>query len=439
MRCPGSARAWIALGVALALAAPGLAQAPAPSSGPPVVEARVEVRVEALPAPAVTLAPHRDGVAVLLQDGRLLHVAGASSSSAGRSSAGASGARARTLTRGLEGEVLAACAGRLLAIDAATGRLIHVGGRFGPPVSLHATPLCLPGGGVLAIDPEGDRILRLGAALEVEAAALLAALPDAEAVRLADGSVALPSEPTLRYRHGVLGDEVEAGAATLVDPVTLETRARWRPADDVVIEQRRLLPFPAAGANAMVATLSGGGDGGALAVLASSLGDPTGLAVVARAPGLGRERRWRHVLGASGPRIYAVATPHVGGPVERFTFARTADGPRLTREAFPLGVTSHRIGRRELDLGRLLPRASADPDDLDLLLLPTRDLTGLRLIACDRAGCAIAARADLPAALAAAPWAERTDDGGVRVWAADVAAGLTRLRFPRDGVPGNSE
>jgi hypothetical protein len=417
-----------ATALAFALVAAGLAQAPPSfgasseaSFGAPVVEASVGP----LPAPAVTLAPYRGGVAALLRDGRLLHVTGGGT---------------RLLTRGLDGEVLAVCDDRLLAIDAATGRLIRVGGRFGPPVSLHATPLCLPDGRVLAVDPDGRRLLRLDETLRVEASVALTVLPDAEPTALADGSVAVPSDPTLRYRHGVLGDEVEAAAATVIEPSTLAPRAHWTATSDVVIEERRLLPFPAADRGGLVATLSGGGDGGAIAVLAYGRADAAReLRVVARAPGLGRERRWRHVLGASGPRIYTVATPHVGGPLERFTFTRTPDGARLAREAYDLPVTSHRIGRRELDLGRLLPRAPADAADLDLLLLPGRDLASLRLIACDRSGCAVASSVELPAPLAAAPWAERTDGAGVHVWAADAAGGLTRVRFPRDGIPSVSE
>jgi hypothetical protein len=404
----------------LALAAVALA-GPCPASAQRA--AAIPTRVARLPAPAVTLAPHRGGVAALLRDGRLLHVAKEGT---------------RTLARGLDGEVLRACHGRLLAIDAASGRLARVGGRLGPPVSLHATPLCLPDGGVLAVDPVGGRLLRLDAELRVRASAALPLLPDAEPVALADGTVAVPTGPTLRYRHGVLGDEVESASLVVVDPATLATVARWSAPGAAVIEQRRLAPFPAAGPRGLVATVSGDGDGGALAVLAAAAAAGR-LRAVASAPGLGRERRWRHVLGARGARLYAVATPHLGGPLERFTLRPGPEGPRLAREAFPLDVTSHRIGRRELDLGRLLPRAAGDPAGRDLLLLPGRDLATLRLVACDAAGCRVAAEAPLPAPLAAAPWPERTAAGGVHVWAADVAGGLTRLRFPRDRIPSVSE
>jgi len=207
----------------------------------------------------------------------------------------------------------------------------------------------------------------------------------------------------------------------------------------------------------MVATVSGGGDGGALVVLAAgsdtgagdtAASDATELTVVATGPGIGVENRWRHVLGASGRRLYALATPHLGGPLERWTLPATSgDGtdlalgdPRdgapaqLRGDAFSLGVTSHTIGQRELDLGRLVPRDPDDPAALDLLAMPTRDLRSLRLIACDGSGCRSSADAPLGGRLAAAPWVERDEEGDVRAWIATDDASLLLVTFPRDGI-----
>ncbi len=410
---------------------------------------RAQVVAE-LPSAPTALAPFEDGVAALLTDGRLL-------------AAGPDGVR--TLRRGLDGEVLVACTGRLLAIDD-YGRLAIVTGRgatdrSGPAVSLHATPLCLPGGGVAAIDPNGRSLLRLAADGTPLARIAVAALPDAAPVRLRDGLLALPIEPTLRYRHGVLGDEVEAAGLALVDLPAGRVVDAWSLPGERVIEERRLVPFPAAGPHGVVATVSGAGDGGALLVLAAprpaavpagpqgplpyvAHGDPAGgaserLAPFAVAAGLGQEQeqRWRHVLGASGRRLYAVAAPHLGGPLERWRLVPGDDV--LEREAFELGVTSHREGARELDLGRLLPAAAGDPPGLDLLLLPGGDLTDLRLVACDDAGCRVAAVAELGGILAAAPVTGRRPDGAIEAWAATEAGRLLRLRFPRDGILTNTE
>jgi hypothetical protein len=406
--------------------------------------------VAQLPSAPTALAPFEGGVAALLTDGRLVAV-------------GPGGVR--TLRRGLDGEVLVACAGRLLAIDD-FGRLAIVTGPGatdggGPAVSLHATPLCLPDGDLATIDPNGGALLRLAADGTTRARIALPALPDAAPVRLPDGTVALPIEPTLRYRHGVLGDEVEAAGVGLVDLRTGRVVDGWSLPGERVVEERRLVPFPAAGVRGLVATVSGAGDGGALLVLAaprpapvpagpdgplphvapgSAAGGGSGrLAPVAVAAGLGQEQeqRWRHVLGASGRRLYTVAAPHLRGPLERWTLVPGDDV--LDREAFDLGVTSHREGSREMDLGQLLPAAAGDPPGLDLLLLPGADLTDLRLVACDDAGCRVAAVAELGGTLAAAPVTSRSADGSILAWAATEAGRLLRLRFPRDGILTDSE
>ncbi len=428
-----------------------IAQRTAPATAPTTAPATVRTTlVTTLDAPAVALAPYLGGVAALGSDGRLTHVTPAGV--------------ARRLRRGLGRGVLVACEGGLLAVDG-RGRLIEIGSdAVGPPVSLHATPLCLPGGRVLALDPTAERVMLLDASLRRTALAPLDALPDAEPIGVVDDApasrassggappsevaggpfVAIPVRPSLDYRHGVLGDEVEAEGVAVLDATTLELVARWDAPGGRVIEQRRLASFPAAGRWGMVATVSGGGDGGALVVLA--LGDDatergddaTELTVVASAPGIGTEHRWRHVLGTSGRRLYTLATPHIGGPLERWTLpASTVGGAplRLRREAFPLGVTSHRIGQRELDLGRLVPRHPRDPVTVDLLAMPTRDLRALRLIACDQGGCRVSADAELDGAMAAAPWVDRDDWGRVRAWVATDDGSLLLVTFSRDTVP----
>jgi len=433
-----------------ALGGPAATAQRAPRTPDPSATATIVTTVvTTLSAPAVALAPYRGGIAALAVDGSLVHAT--------------RDGDVRRLRRGLVSEVLIACEGALLAIDG-SGRLTEiVTGAVGPPVSLHATPACLPDGRVLALDPNAERLLLLDASLRQEARAPLAALPDAEPAFVGPGTVAIPVHPSLDYRHGVLGDEVEAAAVAVVRLGTLEEVARWDAPGRLVIEQRRLAPFPAAGRFGMVATVSGGDDGGALVVLAAA--GPTGsraadgdatdgdaagsdtveLAVVATAPGFGMENRWRHVLGASGRRLYSLATPHLGGPLERWTLPARGerdvpgDDPghapaELRREAFSLGVTSHTIGQRELDLGRLVPRDPGDPTALDLLVMPTRDLRTVRLIACDAAGCRAAADAGLPGRLAAAPWIERDVEGGVRAWVATDEASLSLVTFPRDGI-----
>jgi len=419
-----------ALALSLLVWGPALAQAQ-----PASVEGET---VAYLPRAAVALARFGEGVAALLDDGRLVRVTDAG---------------VRTLRHDLDSEVLVECVGALLAVDQ-RGRLVvgaYAPGTdrgsarsrddlpVGPPVSLHSTPLCLPDGGVVAIDPNGVWLLRLDAELLESSRAMLRPLPDGAPVWLGDGLVALPVEATLRYRHGVLGDEVEAAGVAIVDAAELRLLARWRTPGSRVIEDRRVVAFPAAGRWGVVATMSGGGDGGALVVLgaregASTAGGPR-LAPIAVAPGIGQERRWRHTLGAADGRLYSVATPHLGGPLERWTLPDLDSGQLLLRrERFELDVTSHRIGRRELDLGALLPRGPGDPAGVDLLLLASRDLRALRWIVCRPSGCAVAAVLELPTVLATSPVFWRDEGGGTTVWVALEDGALLRARLPGDGI-----
>jgi len=154
----------LAVGVAVA-AAQGDGNAPLDPAAPDVWAATSEPFVM-LPSPPVALAPYAGGAAALVQDGRLM----------------ATGPEEpRTLARGLDGEVLVACAGRLLAVDG-LGRLVAVPsapGRDvnGPSVSLHATPACLSDGSVVTIDPNGRALLHLSSTLDELSRTVLSLLP----------------------------------------------------------------------------------------------------------------------------------------------------------------------------------------------------------------------------------------------------------------------
>lgn len=427
--------------LALIVVAPSLVPASAQGAG---ATAPLEIAAERfviLPSTPVALAPFDGGTAALLEDGRLV-ATGSDPGSVG----------VRTLRRGLAGETLTVCGGRLVALDAA-GRITTMprpaGGEtlVGPPVSLHATPACLSDGTIVALDATGRALLHLSGALRVLGRTEVAMLPDAAPTVLSGDLVAVLVAPTLRYRHGVLGDEVEASGVAIVDPLAGTVLARWMATDERVVEERRVVGFDAAGRFGVVATVSGAGDGGALAVLAmeeadaaaSGGGDASALVPVAVASGLGQERgqRWRHVLGTVGDRLYAVAAPHLGGPLERWRLP--PDGGVLNGEAYDLAVTSHREGWRDLSLGRLLTAVGSDPAGLDLLLLPSRDLDTLRLVACDPLACRVVADADLGGRIAAEPIVTRHGSGDVEVVAGREDGALLRIRFLYDGILTNPE
>lgn len=416
------------------IVAPVAAQSETGPSDTAVADERAPVeivRFATLPAAPVALVRYDGGTAALLLDGQLV-------------ATGPAGMR--TLRRGLDGETLVACDGRLLVLDG-TGRLGYAVGveghspLVGPAVSLHATPACLSDGTIVALDPSGDTLLRLSRTLQPIGRTRLAMLPDAAPMVLAGDLVAVLIDPTLRYRHGVLGDEVEPAGVAIVDPIGEVVLAAWHVGDERVIEERRVVAFAAAGAWGLVATVSGAGDGGALVVLAADDGNGAEhrLAPVSVASGLGQEQgqRWRHVLGSAGDRLYSVAAPHLGGPLERWQLP--PDGGILHREAFELAITSHIEGRRALDLGQLLPPVASDPDGLDLLLLPARNLTALRLVGCDAASCRVLVTASLGGRLATAPQVQRRADGQIDIVAGREDGGLLRIRVPHDRILTNPE
>ncbi len=297
------------------------------------------------------------------------------------------------------GDSLLWCGGRILGVDG-DGRLRAFGAappEVGPAVSPHSRPACLPGGRVVALSSDARSVLLLSPDLKTIASHTLDALPDGDPIPLGDG-VAVLSHPTQRYRHGVLGDEIEAAAVTLLRRDDLSPIATLTVAAPAVIEQRRVQPFAAAGAYGMLITRSTPDEGAGVEAIALR-GDA--LVPVASAPPIGAGERWLNLFAATGDHAYAVRTPHLGGPLERLRKA----GAHLQTSRFALDVTNHQIGSRNLDLALLLPPPAGAK--VDVLALPTLDLRNVRLVACDDAGCTAVAMLKLDAPLSsnlAARW-----------------------------------
>ena len=317
------------------------------------------------------------------------------------------------LARALAGEQLATCGAALLVVDerGALRRVprapdLPVVSVVGPLVSRYHKPVCAADGSVIALDPLGV-VLLLSRELEPRARAEVAALPDAELVLVEwDGvtAVAVLSEPTQRYRHGTLGDEVEAGAVTLLRLPDLTPLATWRPAVPAVIEARRPTSWNADGAVGLHVTMSDETSG---ARLVSLVWDGSALRLLAAGEPLGASQRWLHLIGADGARAYAVHEPRSGGPLVRYTLppptppvaaARHDEAPAaLASAAFDLDLVSHVDGERLLDRAALLGRL---PDGADLLLVPRRNQRTLVWLRCDDAVCSELAAVTLPSALA---------------------------------------
>lgn len=394
-------------------------------------------------APAQWLEPTADGVVALLRDGRAVRL---------------EGHRTLEAAGAWRGDRLVRCGDRVLGVDA-EGRLAMVTGSVagsarGPRVSAHATPACLPSGEVVALGEDGRTLYRLSADLAVLARGTVEALPDtgvelvpavaplAATPPRSTGDAAPPllallSEPTFRYRHGVLGDEVEAGGVTLLRPDDLGAVARLALPADEVVEQLRVTPFTWRDDDDRLrrgafVTVSSEAEGAGVVALEALPGGPTGagarLERLAAAPPIGTGHRWLNLFAARDGRAYAVHTPHLGGPLVRYRLVGARDAVTLRTDAFALGVTNHVIGSRNLDLGALLPATAAG---LDLLALPSRDLRTLRVVAC-REACRVVAELPLAGRLSSNVAAVR-DGRGLHLYAGDDSGAVHRFDLDAGG------
>jgi hypothetical protein len=319
------------------------------------------------------------------------------------------------LARALAGEQATACGPALLVVDerGALRRLprapdLPVVSAIGPNVSRFHRAACDPDGGVLALAPNGS-LLSLTRELEQRALAPVAALPDAELVVLDLGggvsAVAVLTEPTQRYRHGALGDEVEAAAVTLLRLPGLEPLGTWAPVPPAVIEARRPTPWRSGDEVGLYVTVSDDRSGARLVRLAWA---EDGLHAVASGAPLGASQRWLHLIGATDEAAYAMHDPRTGGPLVRYVLAAGGEPPpldgaldgrvaALSGTTFDLGLRSHVDGERLLDRAALVGRLAGGAD---LLLVPSADQHELVWLRCDDATCEGVSSVRLPSPLA---------------------------------------
>lgn len=286
-----------------------------------------------LPAPAIWLEPLAQGLGLMLADGSVMVFDG----------------DLKPLESDWKSEWLLACEGQLLGINQ-EGRLAIAGADVvGPLLALHSRPACLSGT-VLALAPEGKTLLKLNARLELVTQVGLQALPDAELVLADLNAEGLPlllvlSDPTERYAHGVLGDRLEA-ASLSVYTLDLELLDHYELASHYVFEQRRVTPLLAE-RRGVLATRSSAQTGAGVIFLEWQ---NNALALSAQAPAIGLGNRWLNLFASHKDMAFAIRTPHIGGPLQRYRLTQDA----LDIEAFDLGVTNHIIAARNLDLAIVL-------------------------------------------------------------------------------------
>ena len=193
-------------------------------------------------------------------------------------------------------------------------------------------------GRVVFITNEGDLVLwEQGAEID---RLDVNALPDARLIGDENGRLLFLSDPTDRYDHGVLGDNLEAASITLVetDPV-LKLVARIEIPSPAVIEGIAPIwtDLNGDGTREILVTVSDY-DIGARLVLYNEDGEN-----LAEGPAAGQAYRWRHQLAAAplGPDgqilIIDVLRPHLDATLEFFSW----EGDRLVlKESCPASAAT---------------------------------------------------------------------------------------------------
>lgn len=272
---------------------------------------------------------------------------------------------ARVVGRGLDGGLWVLESGRVTQ----TGR---------PALAPHAGFLVLALG-VIAVTPgrEGrHHVVRLepgGRAWIETARSDAAVLPDARPVQFDpsgttnddSGHVAVLAGPdAARYRHGVLGDDIEATSLLLLERHGMEPLARLDLPAPFVFEDIAPRPIAWKGQRGLL-TVRSGPQGAQLAVVAPDKGRSDRLALAVLGEPLGAPRRWL-APSTDGARLLAVHTPHIGGVLNRYRF----DGGRLVGEVVARDVSNHTIGHRDLDVSAWVGRK---------WVVPAQDRRSLRI------------------------------------------------------------
>ena len=184
-----------------------------------------------------------------------------------------------------------------------------------------------------------------------------------------DGHILILGGPDAgRYRHGVLGDDVEATHVLYLERHDLEPlRTLVLPAPYVLEDiAPRLLEWD--GSTGLL-TVRSGPQGAQLAVVAANREKRDALAVAALGAPLGMPNRWMAAT-TDGRRLLAVHTPHLGGVLHEYV--REGNALRARRVGGEYGT--HALGSREIDLAAWSG---------GMLVLPGQDRRTLHVVAID--------------------------------------------------------
>jgi hypothetical protein len=198
------------------------------------------------------------------------------------------------------------------------------------------------------------------------------ALPDARVAMGTDKIArAWLADPTNRYRHGVLGDAIEAGS--LVFERRDGGRGVVRLGADAVFEDIEPRIARIGGSERIVVVKSYLDRGSALTII-----DPDTAAIIAETPPIGHPNAWLNPAGVGdfngdgAPDIALVRQPHVVGRLELWSWLIG----KLQKTAEAADASNHFIGSRALGMSST---GDFDGDGRPDLAVPSLDRRTLRL------------------------------------------------------------
>ena len=184
------------------------------------------------------------------------------------------------------------------------------------------------------------------------------------------------SQPTTRYTHAILGDDIEAGALHVEDSRGRNFKLVLPKSE--VFEDRapRIADLDGDGSNEVITIRSSVTKGASVTIYGLK---GNALIELATTGFIGRANRWLNIaavaplLGTRANQIAFVSTPHIGGTLH---VVRYIDG-KLISLGSVRDFSNHVIGSREMRLSAI---ADVDGNKTADLILPSADRKTLRIM-----------------------------------------------------------